>query len=54
MAQGTVELELREDGQSALTRLGPRESIGYSGRVPHRFRRVGEEPCVMVMVHSGA
>ena len=36
------------------TRLGPRESIGYPGLVPHRFRRVGEDPCVIVMVHSGA
>ena len=53
VAQGTVELELREDGQSTLTRLGPRASIRYSGRVPHRFRRVGAGPCVVVMVHSG-
>jgi transcriptional regulator with XRE-family HTH domain len=52
VVRGTIELELGErQGTSSL--LGPRESIGYSGLVPHRFRRVGEEPCVIVMVHSG-
>jgi transcriptional regulator with XRE-family HTH domain len=53
VAQGTIEVELRGE-QSGRTCLGPRESIGYPGMVPHRFRRVGEEPCVIVMVHSGA
>ena len=52
VVQGTVELELDEQ-QSTRTRLGPRESAGYSGLVPHRFRRIGEAPCVIVMVHSG-
>jgi transcriptional regulator with XRE-family HTH domain len=50
---GTIELELGGD-EPDRTRLGPRESVGYSGLVPHRFRRVGEDPCVVVMVHSGA
>lgn len=53
VVQGTIEVELREE-QGARTRLGPRESIGYSGLVPHRFRQVGDESCVIVMVHSGA
>jgi transcriptional regulator with XRE-family HTH domain len=53
VVRGTIEVEL-EGEQSGRTRLGPRESLGYSGMVPHRFRRVGEEPCVIVMVHSGA
>jgi transcriptional regulator with XRE-family HTH domain len=52
VVQGTIELELGEQ-QSTCSRLGPRESVGYSGLVPHRFRRVGEELCVIVMVHSG-
>ena len=53
VAQGTIELELGGD-RPRHTRLGPRESTGYSGLVPHRFRRIGEDPCVIVMVHSGA
>ena len=53
VAQGTIELELGGD-RPRRTRLGPRESTGYSGLVPHRFRRIGEDPCVIVMVHSGA
>jgi hypothetical protein len=52
VVQGTIELQLG-DQQSTCTRLGPRESVGYPGLVPHRFRRIGEEPCVIVMVHSG-
>jgi mannose-6-phosphate isomerase-like protein (cupin superfamily) len=52
VAQGSIEVELQRE-QGGRTRLGPRESVGYSGLVPHRFRRVGEEPCVIVMVHSG-
>ncbi len=54
VVQGVVELELREDGQSVLSRLGPRASVGYQGALPHRFRRVGNGPCVVVMVHSGS
>jgi transcriptional regulator with XRE-family HTH domain len=53
VAQGTIELELGDD-RPTRTRYGPREGVGYSGLVPHRFRRVGEDPCVIVMVHSGA
>ncbi len=52
VAQGTIELELGEQ-EGTRTRHGPRESVRYSGLVPHRFRRIGEEPCVIVMVHSG-
>ena len=53
VVRGKIELELGED-RPKRTRLGLRESVGYSGLVPHRFRRVGEDPCVIVMVHSGA
>ena len=54
VAQGRIELELYEDGSSRLSTLGPRESIGYGGQVPHRFRRVAAGSCVVLMVHSGA
>jgi transcriptional regulator with XRE-family HTH domain len=54
IAQGRIEVELYEDGSSRLSTLGPRESIGYGGQVPHRFRRVAAGSCVVLMVHSGA
>ena len=57
VAQGRIELELCEGGQSTcgtLSTFGPRESVEYSGLLPHRFRRVGAGPCVVLMVHSGA
>jgi transcriptional regulator with XRE-family HTH domain len=53
VVRGTIELELGGD-RPGRTRLGPRASTGYPGLVPHRFRRIGEDPCVIVMVHSGA
>jgi transcriptional regulator with XRE-family HTH domain len=53
VAQGTVELELREGGCSRFSTLRARDSITYAGRVEHRFRQVGPDTCVIVLVHSG-
>jgi transcriptional regulator with XRE-family HTH domain len=53
VARGTVELELREHGTSRFTTLNARDSITYPGRVDHRFRQVGPETCVVVLVHTG-
>ncbi|HEY0812741.1 MAG TPA: XRE family transcriptional regulator [Pseudonocardia sp.] len=53
VAQGRIELEVRDGENDTFTTLGPRDSTGYSGQLPHRFRRVGAGPCVVVMVHSG-
>jgi transcriptional regulator with XRE-family HTH domain len=54
VARGTVEVELREDGTSRFSTLHARDSITYPGRVDHRFRQVGPQTCVIVLVHSGA
>jgi transcriptional regulator with XRE-family HTH domain len=54
VAHGTVEVELREDGESRFSTLHARDSITYPGRVEHRFRQVGPDTCVVVLVHSGA
>jgi transcriptional regulator with XRE-family HTH domain len=54
VASGAVEVELREEGASRLSTLRARDSITYAGRVEHRFRQVGPEPCVLILVHSGA
>ncbi len=54
VARGTVEVELREDGASRFSTLQARDSITYPGRVEHRFRQVGPQTCVVVLVHSGA
>jgi transcriptional regulator with XRE-family HTH domain len=53
VVRGTVEVELREDGISRFSTLHARDSITYGGRVDHRFRQVGPETCVFVLVHSG-
>lgn len=53
VVRGTIELELRERSGSRLVTLGARDTISYSGRVEHRFRRRGAEPCVVLLVHSG-
>jgi len=49
---GVVELELREHGESRLSLLRARESTGYAGTVEHRFRQVGPEECVVLVIHS--
>jgi transcriptional regulator with XRE-family HTH domain len=54
VVRGTVEVELREDGTSRFSTLHARDSITYPGRVDHRFRQVGPDTCVLVLVHSGA
>ena len=54
VARGTVEVELREHGTSRFSTLQARDSITYPGRVEHRFRQVGPQTCVVVLVHSGA
>jgi transcriptional regulator with XRE-family HTH domain len=53
VVRGTVEVELREDGTSRFSTLQARDSITYPGRVEHRFRQVGSQTCVFVLVHSG-
>jgi transcriptional regulator with XRE-family HTH domain len=52
VVRGTLELDLREDGRRTLATLGARDSIGYPGRVEHRFRQAGPEECVVLVVHS--
>jgi transcriptional regulator with XRE-family HTH domain len=54
VVRGTLEVELREDGTSRFSTLQARDSITYLGRVEHRFRQVGPQTCVFVLVHSGA
>ncbi len=54
VARGTLELELREHGVSTCSVLRARESVGYAGTVEHRFRQVGPEECVVLVIHSGA
>jgi transcriptional regulator with XRE-family HTH domain len=54
VARGCVEVELREEGASRFSTLHARDSITYPGRVDHRFRQVGPQTCVVVLVHSGA
>ena len=54
VVRGTLEVDLREDGHSRLSTLQARGSISYAGRVEHRFRQVGPEECVILVVHSGA
>jgi transcriptional regulator with XRE-family HTH domain len=54
VVRGMVELELREHGESMVRILRPRDCVGYAGTVEHRFRQVGPEECVVVVVHSGA
>lgn len=54
VAHGCIEVELRTGGTSRLETLTCRDTLSYAGTVPHRFRRVGEETCVVLVVHTDA
>jgi transcriptional regulator with XRE-family HTH domain len=54
VAQGTIEVELREDGVSRFATLGTRDSMTYAGSVEHRFRQLGDVLSVVLVVHTGA
>ncbi|GAA1313341.1 helix-turn-helix domain-containing protein [Pseudonocardia xinjiangensis] len=53
VARGRIEVELREAGSSRTATLEARDTISYAGLVEHRFRQVGPDPCVVLVVHSG-
>ncbi len=50
VARGAVEVDLA----GRLVTLGARDSLTYDGTTPHRFRRVGDDECVVLVVHTGA
>lgn len=54
VAQGSVQVELREDGAGRLVTLAARDSLHYPGTVEHRFRQLGDTTCVVLVVHTGA
>lgn len=54
VARGTIEVELREGGQSRFATLGARDSMTYAGSVEHRFRQLGDATSVVLVVHTGA
>jgi transcriptional regulator with XRE-family HTH domain len=52
VVRGTLEVELLEHGVGSRAVLRARESMGYAGTVEHRFRQVGPEECVVLVIHS--
>ncbi|WP_433283738.1 helix-turn-helix domain-containing protein [Pseudonocardia sp. CA-142604] len=52
VARGRIEVELREPGHGRTATLEARDTIAYAGLVEHRFRRLGPEPCVVLVIHS--
>lgn len=53
VVKGRIEVEIRTGGSSRLSVLGERDTIGYPGMVEHRFRQLGPEKCVVLVVHTG-
>jgi transcriptional regulator with XRE-family HTH domain len=54
VVRGTIEVELMEAEGSRRVVLGERGTLAYAGSTPHRYRQVGAERCVVLVVHSGA
>ena len=54
-AMGRARLAVRrEGGESRFSTLRARDSITYEGRVEHRFRQVGAQTCVVLLVHTAS
>jgi transcriptional regulator with XRE-family HTH domain len=53
VVRGRIEVELVEAGVSRTVALGERGTLAYAGSTPHRYRQVGPEQCVVLVVHSG-
>ncbi|TQC43369.1 XRE family transcriptional regulator [Rhodococcus sp. WS4] len=60
VVSGRIEVELSVDGSgdhpssSEFHELGPRDSIAYPAGTQHRHRRIGPEPAIVLLVHSGS
>ncbi|GAA4537331.1 XRE family transcriptional regulator [Pseudonocardia xishanensis] len=54
VVRGTIEVELQEAEGSRRVLLGERGTLAYPGSTPHRYRQVGSETAIVLVVHSGA
>jgi transcriptional regulator with XRE-family HTH domain len=52
VARGSIEVELRTGSASRFETLTSRDTLSYAGSTAHRFRQVGESPCVVLVVHT--
>jgi len=53
VARGTIEVDVRQDGHSTFSVLQARDTLSYPGRSEHRFRQVGPDTCVVLVIHRG-
>jgi transcriptional regulator with XRE-family HTH domain len=53
LARGAVEVEIREADRRTLSTLRPRDTLTCPAGAEHRYRQVGEETCVLLVIHHG-
>ncbi|MGI5128294.1 helix-turn-helix domain-containing protein [Pseudonocardia sp. CA-107938] len=54
LARGTVEVEIREEDRRVLATLHPRDTLTCPGGAGHRYRQIGDETCVLLVIHHDA
>ena len=53
LARGSVEIEIREADRRTRSTLRPRDSLTCPAGAAHRYRQVGDETCVLLVIHHG-
>lgn len=53
LVRGAVEVEIREADRRTLATLHPRDTLSCPGGAGHRYRQVGDETCVLLVIHHG-
>jgi len=53
LVRGTVEVEIREADRRTLATLHPRDTLTCPAGAEHRYRQVGDETCVLLVIHHG-
>jgi mannose-6-phosphate isomerase-like protein (cupin superfamily) len=51
VARGTVEVEIRETDRRTRATLRPRDTLTCPAGAEHRYRQVGDETCVLLVIH---
>jgi transcriptional regulator with XRE-family HTH domain len=51
VARGTVEVEVRETDRRTRSTLHPRDTLTCPAGAEHRYRQVGDETCVLLVIH---
>lgn len=53
VARGTIEVDVLADGRRTVSELRARDTLACPGGAGHRYRQIGEETCLVLVIHRG-